>query len=166
MPSKHIKKTKITTLPVRLPAADIPKWPPLRPLLPTSDLFLDTILADQIVLIRNLLTTSLCRQYVSFLSSLPLVTTPDQPKKGDALRVNDRFQIEDPAFAEQLWSGTGLKHLVESNNSWGGDVCGLNPRIRIYRYRKNQFFDQHCKSEFRPLPRLLHLWVRPFSTPE
>ena len=160
MPPKHLKKTKVTPSPKQPPPANLPKWPPLRPLVPTSDLFLDTILADQIVVVRNLLTSSLCRQYVSFLSSLPLVTTPDQPRKGDALRVNDRFQIEDPGFAKQLWSGTGLKHLVEANNSWGGELCGLNPRIRIYRYRKNQFFDQHCKSGFQPIHRLLYLWIR------
>lgn len=27
---------------------------------------------------------------------------------------------------------------------WGGEVCGLNPRIRVYRYGKGQFFGQHC----------------------
>lgn len=27
----------------------------------------------------------------------------------------------------------------------GGEVVGLNPSIRIYRYTKGQFFDQHCK---------------------
>jgi hypothetical protein len=60
-------------------------------------------------------------------------------------------------FAERLWSGTALKDLVTGNAEgsldltpaqrkelWGGDVVGLNPRIRIYRYSKGQFFDQHC----------------------
>ena len=145
MPPKFSSKTKAKAPQHRSPAADLPQWPALRPLVPTSDLFLDTVLDDQIILIRNLFTSSLCRQYVSFLSSLPLITTPDQPKKGDALRVNDRFQVEDATFAKQLWTVTGLKDLVETGNGWGGEVCGLNPRIRIYRYRKNQFFDQHCK---------------------
>lgn len=27
----------------------------------------------------------------------------------------------------------------------GGDVVGLNPSIRIYRYSKGQFFDRHCR---------------------
>lgn len=27
----------------------------------------------------------------------------------------------------------------------GGEVVGLNPNIRIYRYTKGQFFDVHCK---------------------
>lgn len=138
----------------------LPKWPALQPLIPTSDLTLETVLDDQIVVIRNLFTTDLCRKYVSFLSTLPLITTPGQPKKGDAVRVNDRIQFDDNAFAEQLWASTGLKDLVtgvishdehtglkseELRKLWGGEVCGLNPRIRIYRYGEGQFFDQHCK---------------------
>jgi hypothetical protein len=64
------------------------------------------------VTITNFWTATLCKNYVSFLSSLPLTTTPGKPKKGDAVRVNDRFQVDDPAFAERLWSGTALKNLV------------------------------------------------------
>lgn len=134
-----------------------PNWPPLKPLIPTSDLHLETLLKDQIVIIRNFLTSTLCKNYVSFLSSLPLVTTPGQPKKGDAVRVNDRFQVDDAAFAEQLWKTAGLRDLLTTVDTgtaesqqdlkqlWGGEVCGLNPRIRIYRYSKGQFFAQHCR---------------------
>jgi hypothetical protein len=46
------------------------------------------------------------------LKTLPLVTTPGKPKKGDAVRVNDRFQINDEVFAERLWEETGLKSLI------------------------------------------------------
>ena len=143
-----------------LTAKPLPKWPTLQPLVPTSDLALETVLQEQIIVIRNLFTTTLCKNYVSFLSALPLSTAPGQPKKGDAVRVNDRIQFDDYAFAEQLWASTGLKNLVtgavshsqdveattkELKKLWGGEVCGLNPRIRIYRYGKGQFFDQHCK---------------------
>ena len=127
----------------------VPDWPALQPLVPTTDLTLDTLLEGQIVLIRNLFTSTLCKKYVSFLSSLPLVTTPTKPKEGQAVRVNDRIQFDDPAFAQQLWGSTGLQFLVsglagdenpdgltreEAKVLWGGEVCGLNPRIRIYRY--------------------------------
>jgi hypothetical protein len=59
--------------------------------------------------------------------------------------------FDDPAFAEQLWNSTALKELVTVSNKsndpgnsnsddlkklWVGEVCGLNPRIRIYRYSK------------------------------
>ncbi|CAD6577269.1 MAG: hypothetical protein ASARMPRED_008195 [Alectoria sarmentosa] len=127
----------------------VPNWPALQPLLPTTDLALETLLEDQIILIRHLFTSTLCKKYVSFLSSLPLITTPAEPKEGEAIRVNDRIQFDDPAFAEQLWGSTGLGSLIsgsaENGDSdglthegakklWGGEICGLNSRIRIYRY--------------------------------
>jgi hypothetical protein len=138
-------------------AQQTPNWPAFTPLIPETDLSLQEELPGQIVMIPNLFTATLCRSYVSFLSSLPLTTTPGKPKKGDAVRVNDRFQVNDPAFAERLWSGTALKNLVtgavageglnlseqERKKLFGGEIIGLNPNIRIYRYSQGQFFDQH-----------------------
>jgi hypothetical protein len=139
-------------------AVSTPNWPALTPIQPAADLHLETLLEDQIITIPRLWTSTLCKNYVSFLSTLSLATTPGKPKKGEAVRVNDRFQIEDPAFAERLWGSTALKQLVESSELdgaaldeeakrklWGGEVLGLNSNIRIYRYSKGQFFDQHCK---------------------
>lgn len=139
-------------------AAPKPNWPPMQPLLPVDDLALEVLLQDQILTIKRFWTSNLCKSYVSFLSTLPLTTTPGKPKKGDAVRVNDRYQIEDAKFAELLWSSTSLKQLVqnvsidgvgltgpEKTKLWGGEVLGLNPNIRIYRYSRGQFFDQHCK---------------------
>jgi hypothetical protein len=123
-----------------------PNWPAFTPLVPTDQLFIDTLLHDQILIIRNLLTSKLCRDYVAFLSQLPLRTTPGVQKRGEATRVNDRFQIDDPTFAQQLWEHTALRQLVdqyEDQSAWKGEVLGLNPNIRIYRYRPGQFFDQH-----------------------
>jgi hypothetical protein len=142
-------------------ATSIPNWPPLQPLVPTKDLCMETVLHDQIIVIRNLFTSSLCKNYVSFLSSLPLNTTPAKAKEGNAVRINDRFEVHDIGFAERLWSITGLaqvvtglagldggasKKLDELKILWGGEVCGLNPRIRVYRYRKGQRFGPHCRS--------------------
>ncbi len=31
----------------------------------------------------------------------------------------------------------------EDPSIWGGEVLGLNPNIRVYRYRPGQFFDKH-----------------------
>lgn len=135
-----------------------PNWPPLQPLAPADHLELVSLLPDQIITVSQLWTSTLCRNYISFLATLPLATTPGKPKKGDAVRVNDRYQIDDPAFAELLWSSTGLRQLVERSiidgndelddegkrKLWGGQVIGLNSNIRVYRYSKGQFFDQHC----------------------
>ena len=122
-----------------------PDWPPLTPAVPTIDLALDTVLDDQILVIRNLFTSNLCKNYVAFLSSLPLTTTPGKPKKGEAVRINDRFQVEDAVFANHLWTKTALQALVSKTGTekWGGEALGLNSNIRVYRYRPGHCFNQH-----------------------
>lgn len=156
------------------PPSPKPNWPPLRPLVPPSDLYLDPLLRDQIYLIPNFFPASLCKTYVSFLASLPMLTTPGKPKKDEAVRVNDRFQVQDETFAEMVWRDTALRELVterageedESDASddedggngkagrrapeeiWGGKPLGLNANIRIYRYSKGQFFGAHCETSF------------------
>ncbi|KAL1650845.1 hypothetical protein SLS58_000964 [Diplodia intermedia] len=160
MPPKGKKKDAATKPAAAQPELPPPNWPAFKPLIPPSDLSLQEVVPEQIVTLPNFWPSSLCKTYVSFLSSLPLTTTPGKPKKGDAVRVNDRFQIQDPLFAKRLWEETALKDVVLGNVDsedglrmteaerkalWGGEVVGLNPNIRIYRYSKGQFFDQHCK---------------------
>lgn len=100
-------------------------WPALKPLLPPVDLSLSTVVDSQIITIHNFWTSTLCKNYVQFLKGLPLTTTPGQPKKGDALRFNDRFQTQDEGFANRLWLETGLKELllgeVEGYEGYGPD---------------------------------------------
>jgi hypothetical protein len=157
MPPKSKQKKEVSK--VQSSGAEqrqFPNWPTLQPLVPSSDLVLTILVPSQIITISNFWTSTLCKKYVSFLSTLPLAITPSIPKRGDAVRVNDRFQIEDTVFAERLWSQTALKELVNSEAAgsteterrklWGGEVVGLNPNIRVYRYSKGQFFDQHCES--------------------
>ncbi|KAF3159639.1 hypothetical protein EYR41_011627 [Orbilia oligospora] len=135
-------------------APEPPQWPPFKGLLPPELLQLDTILSHQILTISRFFPSSLCNTYIQFLSNLPLTTTPSKPKRGEAVRVNDRFQVQDPTFAKRLWLDTGLKDLLENQESrellWNTDelesgvkAWGLNPNIRIYRYTKGQFFDKH-----------------------
>ncbi|KAI2028610.1 hypothetical protein LOY89_002537 [Ophidiomyces ophidiicola] len=125
----------------------LPNWPPLKPLRPSSQLALHCILADQIYTISHLFPAALCRSYVSFLSTLPLATTPGRPRRGEAVRVNDRFQVDDAGFAGRLWSESGLADVVlrheEGGVLWGGEVLGLNANVRVYRYTEGQFFGQH-----------------------
>ncbi|THC89536.1 hypothetical protein EYZ11_011016 [Aspergillus tanneri] len=165
-PKAKSKSKKDLSLTKPSPSHPKPNWPPLRPLIPSSDLSLSPLLRDQIYLIPNLLPSSLCKTYVSFLASLPLVTTPGKPKKDEALRVNDRLQIQDETFAEMLWSETALKELItvravegeeeeeeegehgtprrrSMEEIWGGVPLGLNANIRIYRYSRGQFFGAH-----------------------
>jgi hypothetical protein len=98
------------------PEVPPPNWPAFKPLRPTSDLSIETVVDSQIVVIRDFWTSTLCKGYVSFLKTLPLTTTPAKAKKGDALRFNDRFQITDPLFANRLWLETGLQELVSGDS--------------------------------------------------
>jgi len=112
-----------------------------------------TVLESQILTL-NLFTSAFTLQFLNFCQShiKPLLsTTPIKPKKGDAVRFNDRFQIEDLGFAESLWNNSGLKQAIiayseegkSSQDIWGGEPVGLSPNIRVYRYLKGQFFDKH-----------------------
>ena len=91
-----------------------PSWPAFRPSLPVTDLSPAPLDAcpGQVVLLRNFWPRSLCRDYVAFLQTLPLLTTPAVARRGMAVRVNDRFQIDDPAFATRLWTETGLREAL------------------------------------------------------
>lgn len=120
------------------PSVDIqrPNWPVFKPLVPTSHLTLSTLVDSQIAVIRNFWTATLCRNYVSFLKGLPLTTTPGKPKKGDALRINDRYQINDEAFANRLWLETGLRELIcgseEAENFTDEDVKSKEQRRTLW----------------------------------
>jgi hypothetical protein len=99
-----------------VPREPPPSWPPFKPALPVLPLNPSTHPdTSKIVLLENFFPRSLCRDYVSFFKTLPLQTTPGKPKRGEAVRVNDRFQVDDPRFAERLWSSTGLKEAILDN---------------------------------------------------
>ena len=159
--AKKTSKTANANASKREENKPVPAWPRFEHTPVLGDLRLNALYPGQIVTIPGFWTSSLCKKYVKFLSTLPLVTTPGKPKRGEAVRVNDRYQIDDPVFAERLWSETGLKDLVlacdvagldgvtsleeRRKQLWGGLPIGLNPNIRVYRYTKGQYFDQHCE---------------------
>lgn len=133
------------------------KWPTIPPRQQYDDeLTLHSLLPDQILTISELWSRKSCKEFVQFLSRLPLVTTPAARKVDEAVRVNDRFQIDDAAFARAIWD-SGLNEVLTNGVIdgkpldadarkllWGGELLGLNHNIRIYRYRKGQFFAAHC----------------------
>ncbi|KAF4124614.1 P4Hc, partial [Geosmithia morbida] len=151
MPKPNKTKSKTAASPSQ-PVASTPvppSWPPFKPHLPVVHLAPELHEATpMIALIPFFFPKSLCRDYVAFLRTLPMQTTPSRPKRGEAVRVNDRYQIQDPLFASRLWEQTGLKEAILNDNPhlqdlWGGEPVGLNPNIRVYRYSKGQYFDCH-----------------------
>ena len=144
MPPKKHSSTKATKSP-KPPPNSPPNWPALKPLVPTSDLTLNTLLPSQIVTISQFFTSTLCKTYVNFLKELPLTTTPGKPKKGDALRFNDRFQVHDEAFANRLWLETGLKELVCGSEGEGDDGTAEGDRM-TKEERRELWFVVPCPS--------------------
>lgn len=111
---KPSKGPAATTAPVKIVTP--PDWPQFKPPLPVVDLVpeLHPVTA-KIATIGSFFPKSLCRDYVTFLKTLPLQTTPGKPKRGEAVRVNDRFQVDDPVFANRLWESTGLREALLEN---------------------------------------------------
>lgn len=90
-----------------------PAWPKFKPPLPVLDLQpTPHPRTTNIITIPSFFPKSLCRDYVAFLQTLSLQTTPGKPKRGEAVRVNDRFQVQDGNFAKVLWEKTGLKEVL------------------------------------------------------
>ncbi|CAG8520959.1 17326_t:CDS:2, partial [Acaulospora morrowiae] len=133
------KQTKIST-PIKK-FSESSKWPSF---LLKSDLQLQTLLENQIVVIPSFLTHQECTNLINFIEkNIPLEQTV--PNKGEAFRNNDRFSIENPKFAESLYQ-SGLNSLVSHWKSFVStkkSVVGLNSNIRIYKYSTGQQFGQH-----------------------
>jgi hypothetical protein len=60
-----------------------------------------------------------------------------------AYRDNHRISIENPAFAEVLWTRTGLYQVCEKLQYKGLRAVGLNPNIRFYRYGLHSMSEHH-----------------------
>lgn len=61
------------------------------------------------------------------------------------VRNNSRVMVDDPTRAAALWSRVGLV-LPERIGVWR--LCGLNERLRFYRYTPGQLFDWHLDGSF------------------
>ncbi|KAL3162987.1 hypothetical protein ABBQ32_009419 [Trebouxia sp. C0010 RCD-2024] len=63
---------------------------------------------------------------------------------GEAFRDNERAAFQDEAFAEHLWQRSGLADVFCSIDLGSNQTAvGLNPNIRLYRYRPGQRFGKH-----------------------
>ncbi|GBB98154.1 hypothetical protein RclHR1_03150017 [Rhizophagus clarus] len=108
-----------------------------------SNLQIETIYQDQIVIIPSFFTPKECTNMIDFINkSIPLESASQSliPKKGEAYRDNDRFSIEDIKFSQELYK-SGLGSLVSTLTK--KPAAGLNPNIRIYKYSAGQKFGKH-----------------------
>ncbi|KIY50994.1 hypothetical protein FISHEDRAFT_38567 [Fistulina hepatica ATCC 64428] len=132
---------------VAVPNADI-IFPQISP---QVDLEQEVLLDDQIMLIKNFLSPAECRSFVKFIDALPLVLTPPK-KRGEADRVNYRYSVTSPAFAEHLQTSLAphLPSFPYPTHMRRQNVANLrrsphsfNSNIRVYKYVPDQYFGAH-----------------------
>lgn len=124
-------------------------WPPLT-LAPHAPLpHLDNSLLPGIITIDPLLSRRTVKAFLALLDGpqSPVQLEPSPPaKRGEAVRTNERFSVQDPAFARMLWDGTALKTLLEEgrlrSEVEGRMAKGLNGNIRLYRYNQGSKFNR------------------------
>lgn len=125
---------------------------------PKESLIVDDFVPDKILLIQDAFDESECKQFIKFMEELPLELTP-APKKGEAVRVNYRINIQSPSFAEALFS-VFSPHLPnfplpesrvprKANSKPDGSAIAARPahsfnsNIRMYKYTEGQHFGSH-----------------------
>jgi hypothetical protein len=100
---------------------------------------------EQIYVIPDFLHGKECESLIRYFElNLPPLPTPNaKPKKGYAFRNNDRQSIEDVQLAQELWKG--MEQVVQESAipKINKTPKGLNPNIRVYRYRKGHSFGAH-----------------------
>jgi len=110
-----------------------------------------TLLSKDAFLLHDLADATQCRQWIASaeragFASAP-VTTDVGPVHMPGMRNNTRVMIDDPDAAGELWARLGPR-LPERWRSarWRRDdyvPCGLNERLRFYRYTPGQRFATH-----------------------
>lgn len=91
----------------------------------------------------------LCRSKLPSVVSSP--TLPALPPSPQAFRDNDRTSVDDPLQASKLWTVLGLAEIFAEldDESSSGRATGLNPNLRLYRYRPGQRFGRHVDDSVR-----------------
>lgn len=113
----------------------------------------ESVAHDQIVTINGFFKKEICNELIkSFERELKLETTPLIKSKDYAARVNDRCIINNWNAAQTLWTylqsillqdpGYEDEELDEIRAIFDEAVC-LNSQLRVYRYRKGHYFQQH-----------------------
>ncbi|KAK0197226.1 hypothetical protein F5146DRAFT_1014594 [Armillaria mellea] len=115
------------------------------------------LLENQILLIDNFLSAPECKAIAQFIDNLPLELTPPK-RRGEAVRVNYRFSVTSPDFAQRL-HGLLVPHLplfspLVPDKRFGSalparEPHSFNSNIRFYKYIPSQHFGPHYDDSVR-----------------
>ncbi|ORY80314.1 hypothetical protein BCR37DRAFT_335408, partial [Protomyces lactucae-debilis] len=109
------------------------------------------LIDDQILIVCNLFPPTVRLAYRRFFETeiAARLSQPVAPKRGEATRTNERFSQHDEEFAAHLYQASGLADMPELVQLSKGRLMGLNPNIRIYRYKPGAFFGPHYDDSVR-----------------
>lgn len=101
-----------------------------------------TKLGKKVFLVENFLSSDECKSMIQFSEEKGLKRVPYKT----SFRTNSRLVVEDSLLALQLWKR--VRTLVDSTvyvpitkETW--HAKGLNPRFRVCKYTKDEFFGKH-----------------------
>ncbi|KVI10143.1 uncharacterized protein LOC112512381 [Cynara cardunculus var. scolymus] len=115
-------------------------WPVIKP---KSNLRITRLKDYDLFTVQNFLTAAESKAFVKAAESIGFVHQGSLgPTKGEAYRDNDRIAVNDPVLADTLWE-SGLGKLLSDLTIRGKVAVGLNPNIRLYRYKVGQHFGRH-----------------------
>lgn len=100
---------------------------------------LETIIDDQVYIIRHFFSPSVCQNVLKHLETQDWSFTDD-------IRVGEACRFHSPQDSHRLWNETKLDEIALANNKLAKDMLsGLSPNIRVYQYLPGQFFSPHCE---------------------
>ena len=100
---------------------------------------LQTIIDDQVYIIRQFFSPSVCQKVLKHLESLDWSFTDD-------IRVGEVCRFHSPQDGHRLWKETKLDEIALASDKLAKDMLsGVSPNIRVYQYLPGQFFSPHCE---------------------
>ncbi|XP_071707821.1 uncharacterized protein [Rutidosis leptorrhynchoides] len=115
-------------------------WPLIKP---KSNLRITRLKDLDLFTVQNFLTSAESSAFIRAAESIGFVHQGSLgPTYGEAYRDNDRIAVNDPVLANTLWE-CGLNKLFTHLTIRGKVAVGLNPNIRLYRYKVDQRFGRH-----------------------
>ncbi|CAK9318317.1 unnamed protein product [Citrullus colocynthis] len=116
------------------------KWPAIKP---KQNLQITRLKDNDLFTVPSFFTCVESKAFIKAAESLGFVHQGSLgPTKGEAYRDNDRISVNDPDLADIIWR-SGLDNLFADIKIRGKVAVGLNPNIRLYRYKVGQRFGRH-----------------------
>jgi|TARA_B110000003_G_C16616684_1_gene521549 hypothetical protein len=108
------------------------------------------LVANEIIVVDDALTARDCARIVDAIGDDFAASSSRGPRHGEARRRNGRFAETSEAFARRLYERANVAATFGFEID---DAVGLNPNIRVYRYRAREHFGAHVDERVTALGR-------------